>query len=409
MNTDAARGANGVPRPRPGLAVLVALGSLAAFGPLALDLYLPSLPEIGARLHASDALVQLTLGACMVGLALGQLVAGPLSDRFGRRAPLLVGVAAFVVCSVLCAVAPSIEVLIVARALQGLSGAAGIVIANAVARDIGGTSGTAGVLSVLQGISGIAPVVAPLAGGALLLVLDWRGLFVTLAVLGALIFVLALRVVPDSLPPERRQTHGVGRQLHEIGGLLADWRFILLAVAMGMGGAILFTYIQMSPLLFQGGYGLDAQQFSWLFAINSCGIVLGTQLNRMMLRRWRPRTIALGALVVSMIGSASVVIIALLGGGLVPIVVALFFVIGAMGCIFPNIVAEGLSVHDGSTGAAAAVLGAFQFLAGSAVAPVATLAGTNTVVMSSTMGLAAVAAFVLVAVATRGRGASAIP
>lgn len=381
--------------------VLVALGSLAAFGPLALDLYLPALPEIGERLEASDAVVQLTLGACMAGLALGQLLAGPLSDRLGRRGPLLVGVAGFVVFSVVCAAAPSIEILIGARLAQGLCGAAGIVIANAVARDLGGATGTAGVLSILQGISGIAPVAAPLLGGALLMVLDWRGLFVVLALIGAIIFVLAWRFVPDSLPRERRSTHGLSRQLREIGGLLMDWRFIVLAVSMGMAGTILFTYIQMSPLIFQGGYELDAQQFSWLFAVNSCGIVLGTQINRVLLRRHAPRRIACGALVVSLIGSVSVVMTSLLGGAFMPIVIALFVVIGAMGCILPNVVAEGLAVHEGSTGAAAAVLGAFQFLAGAVVAPAATQFGTTTLVMSSTMGLAAIVALVLVGIATR--------
>lgn len=390
-----------------GVLLLVTLGSLTAFGPLAMDLYLPGLPDLADSLGASDSLAQVTLGACMVGLALGQLVAGPMSDRFGRRGPLLIGIAAFVVFSLACALAPTIELLIAARLLQGFAGAAGIVISMAVARDLAGAGGTANVLSILQGIAGIAPVAAPLFGGALLLVMDWHGLFVVLAVLGALLFFSALRFVPESLAPQRRSDHGVLEQLRTIGGLLAEWRFIALAFAMGLASAILFTYIQMSPLLFQGTYGLDAQQFSLLFAANSVGIVLGTQLNRMLLRRWAPRRIATVALLLSAVGSATVFVFAQFEGTFVAILIALFVVIAAMGCLMANIAAEALAVREGATGMAAAVVGAFQFLTGALVSPLASLAGTTTSVMATTMFCSAIGALVLVVAGTRGRPAAA--
>lgn len=369
-----------------------------------MDLYLPALPQLAVELGADDASAQLTLGACMVGLALGQLVAGPLSDRYGRKRPLIAGVIAFVVLSIACAIAPTIEVLIVARVLQGVAGATGIVISMAVARDLTSGQGTARLLSLLVGISSIAPVIAPLLGGALMLFTDWRGLFVALALIGLALVVASVVFVPETLPRRRRTTAGARAQLVDIGGLLGDARFMAIAVSMGATSLVLFGYIQMSPLLFQGVYGLDAQQYAVLFAVNSTGILLGTQLNRLLLRRFGAANIAAVAVTVAAVGSAVVLALALASAPLWAILAVLFVVIGAMGCIMPNIAATALAAHEGATGTAAAVVGVMQYLVGAVVPPiVAALAGVSTTVMAITMLAGAVVGLALLIAARPAR------
>jgi len=394
--------------------LLVALGALSAFGPLSMDLYLPVLPSLAQDLETTDALAQLTMSACLIGLALGQLIYGPVSDRIGRRVPLLIGVAGFMVMSLVCAVAPTIELLIVARFLQGLGGAAGIVVSRAIVRDIYGGRDAARVFSILMAITGIAPVLAPLAGGALSFVMDWRGIFVVLAGIGLAILILAWLVVPDSLQEEHRHRGGLAAQSREMGSLLGHRSFMAYVVAIGLAGAGLFTYISMSSLVFQEQYGLSPQAFSLVFAINSVGIVIGTQVNRSLVRRFTLSAIALAALGLAVIAALSLTVAAWLGLAIIALLVPLFVATMAQGAIGPDITAIALEPYARGAGAAAAILGTVQFLIGAIIPPLASIGGTSAIVMGVTMTACLLAALVVLGLQVRSasnkaRGESAHP
>ncbi|MGN8025268.1 MFS transporter [Microbacterium sp. 22242] len=239
-------------------ALLPALGALSAFGPISMDLYIPALPQLGRDLATTDALAQLTMSACLIGLALGQLLWGPVSDRYARRRPMLWAVAGFAVASIACSFAPSIGILIGIRLVQGICGAAGMAIGRAVVHDLfDGPEATAG-FATLTAIAGAAPVLAPLLGGVLLSVTDWRGLFVALAVIGAALLLVAALFVPESLPPVERTTGGVGNDLRGIGAALRNGPFLVFAVTLGLATAGFFTYLQMSSFVLQNEYGVGA-------------------------------------------------------------------------------------------------------------------------------------------------------
>ncbi|MBN9611894.1 MAG: Bcr/CflA family efflux MFS transporter, partial [Actinobacteria bacterium] len=246
---------------RPSAGLILLLGLLEAFGPLSMDLYMPSLPELGRSLGASDATAQLTMSVCMLGLGLGQLIAGPMSDRFGRKPPLIVGVISYTVFSMACAMAPSIAWLLVFRALQGIGGAAGMVITLAIARDIFSGGQLARMLSWLALVGAVAPVVAPVLGGQLSRFLDWRGIFWVLAGLGALLLIAALAWLPESHPKERRTSGRVFALFTDAKVLLAhrDYRAVLLIATIG--GAAFFAYLSMSSFVLQNGFGVSPPMF----------------------------------------------------------------------------------------------------------------------------------------------------
>lgn len=370
--------------------VLATLGALTAFGPLSLDLYLPALPELGRDLGAGEALTQLTMSLCMVGLAAGQLLAGPLSDRVGRRRPLVAGVAAYTVISVLCALAPTIWALAGLRLLQGLAGAAGIVVARAIVRDLFGGAEAARAYALLMLVMGTAPVLAPLAGGQLARFGDWRVMFAALAVAGALLTAAAL-TLPETLPPGARVAGGaaVGQGF---AALARDRSFAGYALVLALGACALFTYISFSPFVLQDGYGLTPQAFSAVFAANALGIVAGGNVSRLVVRRAGARRTLGAGLLTALAGSA--VLLAALAAGLQALwlLAGLFLVISSVGLILPNATALALEPHGERAGTASALLGAVQFLAGAAVPPLASLGGATATAMAVTMAACVVAA-----------------
>jgi DHA1 family bicyclomycin/chloramphenicol resistance-like MFS transporter len=387
-----------VQRPRGAAPTLVALGLVSAFGPLSMDLYLPALPEIGADYVATDAQVQLTMSACMVGLALGQLVFGPLSDRIGRRRPLMAGIGAFAVLSVACAFAPSVWVLVGVRLLQGLAGSAGIVIARAMVRDRYSGSKLADAFSLLMLVSGLAPILSPLLGGQLLHVVDWPGLFVALALIGAGLLLVSTRL-PESLPARRRRTGGGRELLQGFATVSRDRAFLGATGVLMFAGAVLFVYIGMSSFVLQHEYDLSPSQFSALFACNALGILACNRTNQLLLRRLRPAT----ALSVGLAVMAAAVLVLLLattrGWGLVVVAPALLAAVGSVGFVLPNTNALALEGHGSNAGTASALLGTAQFLAGAAAAPLASLGGATAEAMARGMTASvAVAVLVLVAV-----------
>jgi MFS transporter, DHA1 family, multidrug resistance protein len=368
------------PAPRLGgrAQVVLILGALSAFGPLSIDMYLPGLPELGRSLDAPAWAVQLTLTACLAGLALGQIVAGPLSDRFGRRGPLLVGVAAYAVASALCALAPSVEVLVVLRFAQGIAGAAGIVIARAIVRDMHSGVAAARFFSLLMLVNGLAPILAPVIGGQVLAVTSWRGVFVVLTAIGVLLFAATATGLDETLAPDKRHPGGVGETLRTFGRLLADRTFLGHALACGLAFGAMFAYISGSPFVLQDIYGASPQLFSVMFACNALGLVAASQANRALLLRFEPLQILRTALAVQALGGVALLFVVASGGGVWGIVALLFVVVASLGLVFPNATALALADHPRVAGSASGLLGVLQFIVGAAAAPLVGVAGTAT-------------------------------
>ncbi len=395
---------------RISLLVTLILGSLTATPPLAMDMYLPALPEVTRSLGAPAATVQLTLTACLAGMALGQIVVGPMSDKWGRRRPLLAGLAVYVVATALCAVAPNVELLVAFRLVQGLAGAAGIVIARAVVRDLYDGVAMARFFSTLMLISGVAPVVAPLIGGQILRFTDWRGVFVVLVVVGVVLGVVVWARLPETLPVEERHAGGAGDTLRAMRGLLADRAFTGYMLAGGFAFASLFAYVAASPFVVQEIYGASAQTFSLLFGLNSVGLVVVGQINgKILVGRVRlDRVLGLGLVVV--IAAATALLLMSLGVfgevGLGPVAVALFVLMSAMGISLPNTQALALMRVRKSAGSASALLGTSSFLIGAVASPLVGIAGEDTAVPMAVVQLvAAVVALGFLVTMCRGQGA----
>ncbi|MFF1510760.1 Bcr/CflA family multidrug efflux MFS transporter [Streptomyces sp. NPDC058326] len=369
---------------RTGLLVTLVLGGLTALPPLSMDMYLPALPEVTGALNAPAATVQLTLTACLAGMALGQLVVGPMSDKWGRRRPLLIGMIVYVLATAVCALAPTAELLIGFRLLQGLAGAAGIVIARAVVRDLYDGVEMARFFSTLMLISGVAPIIAPLIGGQILRITDWRGVFHVLTAIGVLLTLVVWRFLDETLPVERRHEGGVGEALRTMRGLLADRVFTGYMLTGGLAFAALFAYISASPFVVQEIYGASPQTFSLLFGLNSIGLVAVGQVNGKLLvgRVSLDKALGwgLGTILV-----ASLALLLMTSGvfgevGLVPVAAGLFVLMSAMGLAMPNTNAQALMRTPHAAGSASALLGTTSFLIGAVASPLVGIAGEHTAV-----------------------------
>ncbi|MGY1606687.1 multidrug effflux MFS transporter [Geodermatophilus sp. SYSU D00700] len=371
----------------PHRAVLVlVLGAFVAVGAFTIDMYLPALPAIATDLRTSSPMVQLTLTGTLAGLAIGQLVIGPLADALGRRRPMLAGTALHVVASLLVLVAPTVEVLGVLRVLQGVGSAAGGVVAMAIVRDLFEGRAAAAMLSRLFLVMGAAPVLAPTIGGELLRITSWRGVFVVLAGYGLLLLVVGALVVPETLPPARRVTGGVAGVLRTYRGLLRDRVYVGLVVVAGLTMAGLFSYVSGSSFVYQRQFGLDEQQFGMLFGAGAFWLIGATQLNPVLLRRWSPAQLLSAAMSAGAVAALVLLALAVTGtGGLAGVVVPLWAVLAAIGLALPNAPALALAAHGETAGSAAALLGAVQFGIGAAVSPLVGLLGNDATAMALTM------------------------
>ncbi len=382
------------PRTRPALLVTLILGSLTALPALSMDMYLPSLPAVAGALHSPAATVQLTLTACLLGLAVGQLVVGPLSDRFGRRRPLLVGMGGYVLASAACAVAPTIGTLTVCRLAQGLAGSAGIVIARAVVRDLYDGLAMARFFSTLMLISGAAPILAPVLGGQILRVTDWRGVFLVLTGVGTLLVAVLLRKLPETLPAERRHRGGLPDALRTMRGLLADRVFTGYLLACSFSFAGLFAYVSASPFVMQEIYGASPQTFSLLFMANSIGLVSMGQVNGKILvgRVSLDKVMGFGLTVVLLSATGLLAMTSGVFGpvGLVPVAAGLFVLMSAMALIMPNANSQALMRTPHAAGSASALLGTSQFLVGAVASPLVGVAGEHTAVPMALVQVGAV-------------------
>ncbi|MFE2040466.1 multidrug effflux MFS transporter [Streptomyces sp. NPDC059477] len=378
---------------RTGLLVTLILGGLTATPPLAMDMYLPALPEVTDALHAPAATVQLTLTACLAGMALGQLIVGPMSDRWGRRRPLLIGLAVYVLATALCAVAPNIETLVAFRLAQGLAGAAGIVIARAVVRDLYDGVEMARFFSTLMLISGVAPIIAPLIGAQVLRATDWRGVFVVLTVVGVLLALIVWARLPETLPPAGRHAGGVGEALRAMRSLLTDLPFTGYMLAGGFAFASLFAYVAASPFVVQEIYGASPQTYGLLFGVNSIGLVICGQINGRILigRVSLERVLGVGLGIVVLSSAALLLMTTGVFGevGLVPVAAGLFVLMSAMGLALPNAQTLALTRVKHAAGSASALLGTSSFLIGAIASPLVGVAGEDTAVPMAVVQLAA--------------------
>ncbi|WP_293764676.1 Bcr/CflA family multidrug efflux MFS transporter [uncultured Aquitalea sp.] len=335
------------------------LGSLVAFGPLSIDMYLPALPRIAASLGVSAALAQLTIGGFLAGFCLGMLVYGPLSDRFGRRPLLLGGMALYIACNLGCALADSASQLILLRFLQALGGGAGSVMARAMVRDLYPLDCAAPVLSLLHLVTMLAPLLAPLIGGWLLAAAGWRALFLALALFGAANLALVWRLLPESLPAERRDKTGALVAFGAYGLLLSDRRSLAYLLANGLIFGGMFAFITGSPFVYIDYFGVSPQRYGWLFGLNIASVMLLTLLNRRLcqevgadrLLRWQTGTAALAGL--ALWGFS--------GGSLPAVVLPLLLTVGLTGSIGPNCMARLLQLHETRVGAAMALAVSGQF------------------------------------------------
>lgn len=348
---------------------------LTVFGPISMDLYLPLLPALTTQLGAATSTAQLTITACLVGLALGQLVAGPVSDRFGRSVPLYVGVLAYIGTSLLCAVSPTVELLVVARLVQGAAGGVGIVIAQAAGRDLYSGGALIRYYGRVTVLSGLAAVVGPLLGGQLAAVTDWRGLFVFLAAVGAAILVAIALVHRETLPPQRRTSGGFGRIARDVRALLADRRFTGAVLLQGAVHAALFAYLSGATYVLQNGYGFTPQQYALAFGLNSAGFMAFGYLAARTSERWSVRGTLAAGLVLCAAGAAGLVVAGLASLPVQTVVVSLLVMVSGVAATVPPATTIALADHPHVAGTASSLLGAARFAFGGLSAPLVGLFG----------------------------------
>jgi DHA1 family bicyclomycin/chloramphenicol resistance-like MFS transporter len=344
------------------------LGALAGMGPFSVDMYLPAFPALGASLGATPGAVQATLAVYFLGMAVGQVFYGPVADRFGRRGPLFVGLGLFTAASLLCALAPDIAWLTGARLLQALGGCAGMVIARAVVRDVTDERGAVRLMASLMLVMGVAPVIAPVLGGALLPVFGWRGIFVVLAAYGAAMLAMIALALPETLPPDRRRRDGLGATLRIWGALLRDARFMGFALAGGFIIGGMFAYIMGSPFVFMELHGVQPGHYGVYFGANALGIILAGQVASRLAQTVEPARLLPVVLTIAAGSGLALLAVAATGAfGFAGIVAALFCYVAMIGAVMPLTVALGMAPHGKMAGNASALMGTLQFGIGAAV------------------------------------------
>ena len=395
--------------PRQKLVYVVVLGALTALGPFTIDLYLPAFPAVSAELGVSAAAIQLTLTATTIGFALGQLLVGPWSDKVGRRLPLIIATGLHIAASIGVAYAPDVMWVGIFRVLQGVGAAGGGVVAMAMVRDLFGGLPLVRMLSRLALVSGLAPVLAPLIGSQLLLVLDWRGIFFFLAGYGVLALLAAGFFLVETLPAARRADRGHSSVGERYKALFTDRVFVGVVIISGMTFSGLFAYLSSSSFLFQEVYGLNAQQYGLLFAVNSLGIIIGVQVSSRLAKFVGPQWILSGA-VLGMIASATTIVaLDMAHVGLAGILVPLFFFITSCGFAFPCQQVLALANHGGEAATAASVLGAVNFGLAGIISPIVGLFGIhNAIPMGGVMAITATVSLVVMVLLVRPRTVPAL-
>lgn len=381
--------------------LIALLGLTTALGAVSTDTYLPSLPAVAEDLGTTPAAAAFTISGVLIGAAIGQLLMGPISDRFGRRRPALVGIAVHVVASLLCMVVPAIGWLIALRMIQGVGNSAATVTALAVIRDRLTGGPAARVLSRLILVIGVAPLIAPTLGGLIAGVAGWRAVFGFLAAFGVVLWVLVWRFLPETHPVERRTAGGVGVALRGYAGLLRDRRFMAFAVLPGLAMSAIMAYVAGAPFVLQLGYGLTEHQFALIFALNGAGGIIASQVNAALVRRHSPVRILRVALPAALALAVGLLAVAATGaGGILGLLVPLWLVMAAVMFIPANATASALTMHGERAGTAAALIGALQTGTAGLVSTLVGLLGGDAVAMAVTMVGALLVATAVLALGT---------
>ena len=365
-------------RPVPGrLTTLLIVGSLSGLAPLSIDFYLPGLPHLTSDLGASASTGQLTLTACLLGIAVSQIFAGSLSDTLGRRRLVLVGLLSYMAMSLLCAVASSIWMLIAFRLVQGAACGIGFVVARAIVRDIYSGNEAARIFALLILISGVAPVLAPVLGGQVLLLTSWRGIFIVLVVFSAIMLAVAALRLRETLPAHLRHEPGLAAKIKVFRDLLADRSFLPYASSGSLAFAAMFAYISGSPFVLENIYGLSPQLYGVVFGVNAAGIVIASQVSRRLVERVGPRRLLTTGNLTMAVGCVVLLLAVVLGAGLAAVLVALVVTISSIGLILPNATALAMADQQHAAGSASALFGLGQFGVGALAAPIVGVAGSH--------------------------------
>ncbi|WP_404826730.1 multidrug effflux MFS transporter [Peribacillus frigoritolerans] len=351
------------------LLMALMLGSFAAIGPLSLDMYLPGLPTLAEDLKSSTSLAQLSLTACLLGLALGQIYLGPLSDAKGRRSPLIISLSIYCISSLLCAFAPTIELLLLLRFIQGIAGAGGIVISRAIVRDLFSGTDLTKFFSMLMLVNGAAPILAPVFGGQLLQFTSWRGVFIVISVLSIIMVAAAFFGIKETLSSNHRSAGGVNDTIRTFGNLLKDRVFMGYAFAQGFISAAMFAYISGSPFVLQNIYGVSPQTFSLIFAINGVGIIIASQVAGKLAGKVKEERLLQMGLCLALFGGILLLASVLLEMGLAGILPALFLSVSSVGIVGTTSFSLAMQNQKKTAGSASALIGLLPFILGSLMAP----------------------------------------
>lgn len=356
------------------------LGALAAMGPLTIDMYLPSFPTIVDFFDTRATYVQVSLTACLLGIGLGQLFLGPMSDVYGRKRPLLIALVAYIIASILCVFSPNIGVFIAARFMQGFAASAGIVISRAVVRDLYSGRELTKFFALLMLINNLAPILAPVLGGGIIAFTDWTGIFIVLSGIGFLLFVIVLWRMDETLPEQMRVPGNLSNTLKNFSSLLKDRQFMGYALAQGFIMAGIFAYVAGTPFVYQNIHGVSPQTFSLLFGMNGFALIIGTQtVGRLTGLVSETRFLEIG-LFISIAAGVSLFLAVLLNGPLISLVIPLFFFVGSIGVISTSSFSLAMEKQGHIAGSASALLGLLPFVLGAITAPLVGVGGEETAV-----------------------------
>lgn len=367
--------------------LIMLLGLLSFLGPLNIDMYLPSFPGIAGDFGVSATLVQFSLTACLIGLAAGQLVVGPISDSQGRRKPLVIGTTLFAFASILCALAPNITVFILARFMQGFTASAGVVLSRAVVRDVFSGRELTKFFSILMVINAVAPMFAPILGGGILAIpsANWQTIFYFLSLIGMLIVLIVAFTLKETLPPEKRIPSSMAASVRTMGSLLKDRSFIGCAIVVGFVHGGSFAYVSGTPFIYQEIYGVSPQVFSVLFGINGIAMIIGSIIIGRFGGIVSEKKLLQAAVIIALAATALLLIMTIIQGPLAAIVILIFIYMTTMGMVTTSTFTLGMANQGHRAGSASAILGMLPMLLGAAFSPLSGVGGASAVPMGATL------------------------
>lgn len=381
---------------KPSIGLIFLLGTLGAFGPLSMDMYLPSLPLIERQMHTTTSLTQMSITTCLIGLAVGQLIVGPYSDKHGRKKPLLVGLIIFTIISFLCSSVTSIWVLIILRFIQGISGAAGLVISRAIAKDLYDGTELTKFFSLLMAVNGIFPILSPVFGGIILKFTTWKGVFIVLGIIGIILFLAVLFYFKETLAADLSRENKYKNTLTVIKSLVSDRIFISYALIQGLITGAMFCYISGSSFVLQNIFGLSAQDFSLVFATNGLGIVLMSQITGKLAEKLGENLLLKIGISIAAFGSTALFISSFLPKYLLLVTIPLFFIVSTVGIVNTAAFSLAMQNQKKSAGSASAILGLFMNLVGGILSPLVGIGGNYTYLpMSALILICDISAFLI--------------